>query len=263
MGKPKKYANLTDMTQCHPSPRGGSICFRPGEAREGEWWSRFVRNDGTGLQEVPLDYIPSRDFKKLPRAQRPVTSPRVVSEQPRASTGCSSRCDSSCQVACENTCQMTCEQSKQTIAVFDTYEKVGATYYCRFCEWSTTDAERVEKHMEAYHPEKKKRPVKEGSQESWSGDQDVLDPDASGGQPSGTESPAVPTSGSPPSEPRAMAKELKKDSGNGYWKIEDGLFVCVKCEEIAGVRWTTTGQSHMTRHAKKTHGYDPEKVRQK
>jgi len=249
------------MTQCHPGPRGGSICFRPGDAREGNWWSRFERKDSTGLSEVPHDYIPSRDFKRLPRSQRPVTSPRIVSEQPRATTGCTSRCDSSCQVACENSCQMLCEQSKQTIVVCDSYEKVGPAYYCRFCEWSTVDAERVAQHMEAYHPEKARRPAKEESPESWSGDQQVLDPDASGGGPSGTDSPAVPTSGSPPSGLREEAKELKKDSGNGYWRIEDGLFVCVKCDEIAGVRWTTSGKAQMTRHAKRVHQYQPEEGR--
>lgn len=258
MGMPKKYANLTDMTQCHSGPRGGSICFRPGDARTGGWWSRFVRPGG--LSEVKNDFIPSRDFKRFgSKSPRPVTSPRIVPETHRSSSGCSSRCDSSCQVACEGNCQLSCEQTKQTIAVFDTYEKVGPIYYCRFCEWSSSEVTRVAEHMGAYHPEKVKGPVKEESPESWSGDQHVLDPDTSGESSLGTGSPAVPTSGSPSSRPQ----ELKMDKGNGWWRIDNGQLICVKCEESAGVRWSTTGKGQMTRHAKRLHGYKPAPDRKK
>lgn len=265
MGKPVKYANLDCFTKSYPGPRGGSICFRPGEAREGHWWSRFVGKEG--LKEVPPDYNPTRDFNGFsPVLAMPVVSPRVVAEARRVSTGCQGRCDSNCQVSCEGNCQLACENSKQLIQVTDNYEKVGADYYCRHCDWSTQDLKRVEEHMAAYHPEcVRESPEEAADSESWSRSQDAVDPGEE--THSSPEARAVPAQGSPPPEtPKKKSKKKPKKQKeppvikeNEYWELCDGLYHCLSCRKNAGVKWSTASRPAMIRHAKRYHHYEDEK----
>jgi hypothetical protein len=246
----KRYANLDTFTKSFPGPRGGSVCFTPGEAREGHWWARFA--NGGGLQEVGPEYNPSRDFKGFHHKAQPVVSPRIIGESTRVTTGCTSRCDSACQIACETKCELACETSKQAIAVTEKYEKVGVDYYCRRCDWSTQDPKRVDEHIEAYHPDLVPRgPVEGANSESWSDPQKAMDPGSGATTPESGDR-AVPTRSSPPpgTPPGAEAVE-----GNGYWEMLDGLFHCLKCQQEMGVKWTTTARGAMARHAKKHHGY--------
>jgi len=254
---PKRYANLDSFTKSYPGPRGGSVCFRPGEVREGHWWSRFT--NGGGLVEVPPDYNPSRDFKPYgPIKAKPVISPRIVGESTRIATGCSSRCDGACQIACESKCELACENSKQTIQVTEHYEKVGVDFYCRHCDWSTQDRKRVDEHMAAYHPDSiQQGPVEVADSGSWSESQHAKDPGPEA-KTSGTGDRAVPARSSPPPRTPPKAENVKE---NEYWEIIDGVFHCLKCKQDAGLNWTTRSRGAMKRHAKKYHGYEPDATR--
>jgi len=264
----KRYANLDCFTKSYPGPRGGSVCFTPGEAREGNWWSRFSGKEG--LTEVGPDYNPSRDFKKFGAFKpMPVVSPRVVAEASRGTSGCNTRCDSSCQVSCEGKCQMACEASKQTIQVTDNYEKIGVEFYCRHCDWSTQDAKRVEEHMAAYHPDQVQGSVEEADSESRPEQQDAVDPGED--LASSPEARSVPARGSPPPGTSKKQKKKKKKvekeppciKENEYWEIMDGLFLCLSCRKNAGVKWSTASRPAMIRHAKRYHGYEDEKSKAK
>jgi hypothetical protein len=255
----KRYANLESFTQSYPGPRGGTVCFRPGEVREGHWWSRF--SNGGGLKEVPPDYNPSRDFKPFgPRKAQPVISPRIIGEATRQSTGCSSRCDSACQIACESKCELACENSKQSIQVTEHYEKVGVEFYCRHCDWSTQDPQRVDDHMEAYHADTMRTgPAEVADSGSWSESQHAKDPGPEDST-SGTGDRAVPAQSSPPPRTPRQPQNVKE---NEYWEIIDGMFHCLKCKQEMGVKWTTASRGAVARHAKKHHGYVTQADRKK
>jgi len=258
----KRYANLDTFTKSYPGPRGGSVCFRPGEVREGHWWSRFA-GDG-GLVEVGPHYNPSKDFKPFgPHKAKPVISPRNVGEVTRVAGGCRSRCDSGCQIACETKCELACENTKQVIQVTEHYEKVGVDFYCRHCDWSTQDPRRVDEHMIAYHPESMRRagPEEEADSGSYRSDGQHAEDPGPEAPTSGTGDRAVPTRSSPP--PRTPPKAENEKEKDGFWEIIDGNFHCLKCKQDAALNWATASRGAMTRHAKKYHGYVPESDRNK
>lgn len=271
----KKYANLDCFTKSYPGPRGGSVCFKPGEAREGHWWSRFEGPEG--LKEVPATYNPTRDFNGFgPVRAQPVVSPRVIAEASRVVSGCNTKCDGSCQVSCEGSCQFACEGTKQTIQVTEHYEKVGSDFYCRHCDWSTQDRSKVDKHMAVYHP----NVVQQGPEEvvdsrTWSEEQAAVDP----GLEDSSSKPvphAVPSLDSPLPGTSAQKKGSVpvKDGKveertppvikeNDYWEIIDGVFHCIMCRKDSAVKWSTASRPAMIRHAKRYHKYTDEKGTQK
>lgn len=235
-----RYANLTNHPIIHHSPRGGSVFFRPGEARSESWWSRFVGDGPAGLTEVADDYVPSRDFKPTPPTDmRPVRSPSVIREQmPR--TGCSGKCETSCQAACEASCELACESGKQVIKVFDHYVQVGADYQCRYCDWLTQDKSRIEPHLKAYHSEQMATAVKEPKKQEGPGPRQGVRPLPD----PGVESPTIPSQDSPTSGLPAR---------DGLpWETRGNELVCRKCLEL-GFEWKTSDVEEMEKHVRNRH----------
>ncbi len=242
-----KFANLTQSPMSFPGPRGESVCFSPGESREGSWWSRFASK--TGLSPVPDSYLPSRDFRQgLARSmRRPVVTQHSIAA-PMDVRACSGACATSCQVACEGACQLACETSKQVVSVTDKYEQIGDTFHCRYCDWATKDGNAVQQHIDAYHA--KAGPVEKGSLEYRSEGQQVAKDPGARASTLRADSPTVPTPGSP--SPRSRASLAEK---NDYWSVEEGIYLCLRCKKELNVRWTTANRPAMLRHAKNRHNF--------
>lgn len=254
-----RFSNLNNFPVILFNQRRGSEYLRPGEFRDGGWWSRFT-SDGQ-LTPVADDWTPTRDFIPRPdrRKQNQLKAPLVVptNRQTSAPLGpCSSSCEASCQIACES--------SEQTIVVHEHHEQVGPEFYCRYCDWSTKDEKHVSPHLKNYHPEKlgQKRPTPPPKQEGRAVEgegpgtvepaSEAVDPGRAG------KTGSVPTQDSPPSGPKKRAG-VSPDS-NEFWELkEDGLFHCQKCKPPVRYPWSTVNKGAMVRHAKSVHGYEKEK----
>jgi len=137
--------------------------------------------------------------------------------------------------------------------VFDDYEKVGADFYCRHCDWSSSDLKRVEAHMESYHPDVLSAgPTEVVDAGNCRLDDQAKDPGKEA-TASETDNRAVPAQSPPPPRTPPKAENVKE---NAYWEIVDGIFHCIKCKQLTGVNWTTPQRAAMSRHAKKHHGYE-------
>jgi hypothetical protein len=142
---------------------------------------------------------------------------------------------------------MVCEQSKQQVLVREHHEQVGSTYYCRYCDWSTSKQSSVAHHVEAYHPEQLKGTGAERGSAS-------ADPS---GEPraSGANAPRSP--GGRSAVPRQAPAPAGSDDGNKWWYRKEGELLCKTCE-ADGHGWRTSYKSAMERHCRKYHGMPEE-----
>lgn len=232
--------------------------MRPGEFRDGSWWSRFEV-----LTKVADDWTPTKDFiPRIDRRKAELHAPVVVPASGQVVTPigpCSSSCEASCQIACES--------GEQAIVVHEHHEQVGAEFYCRYCDWSTQDEKRVRQHLESYHLDKIGQqaplPVEQPKQEAQTVKMEGLGPTTPASEAvdpgQSGEGGAVPALDSPSSGLGLKKKEKTPDS-NDFWELreEDAMYHCKKCAPPTRYPWSTSNKGAMVRHAKSTHAYEQE-----
>lgn len=215
--------------------------FRAGEFTNETWFSRF-QGDGQ-LTEVEGQYTP----KRAARGPRRISKTQSVSFMPPVSVPQAGPCSASCQTGCQNTCELACESAKQQIVVYPNYEHIGTSYYCRHCDWSTTDLPKVTEHMEHYHPAAGAGPGQE------QGPAKTTDPE---GEPraSGASVPRSPDGKSavPPQAPVSSGSVENAEEQTVWWFRSGGELHCKTCA-VVGHGWKTSHRDAMDRHCMMYH----------